>query len=207
VKILFILTYYRPHVSGLTIYVERLARALAGRGHEVTVLTSHYAGGLPYEETVGGVRVVRVPVALRLNKGVVMPAFPFTAWREIKAHEVVSIHLPQVEAALAASLTRLAGRKPLITYHCDLQMPPTWYGKIVDRLAFWDNLLAGRLADTIIAYTQDFADHSPFLSRFGTKLQVILPPVVIPEPTAAGIAALRRSVLRPGSRMRRVQTT
>jgi glycosyltransferase involved in cell wall biosynthesis len=194
VKILFILTYYRPHVSGLTIYVERLARALAGRGHEVTVLTSHYASGLPYEETVGGVRVVRVPVALRLNKGVVMPAFPFTAWREIKAHEVVSIHLPQVEAALAASLTRLAGRKPLITYHCDLQMPPTWYGKIVDRLAFWDNLLAGRLADTIIAYTQDFADHSPFLSRFGTKLQVILPPVVIPEPTAVGIAALRRRV-------------
>ncbi len=28
-KILFGLTYYRPHVSGLTIYVERLATALA----------------------------------------------------------------------------------------------------------------------------------------------------------------------------------
>ena len=31
VKILFILTYYRPHLSGLTIYVERLASALANR--------------------------------------------------------------------------------------------------------------------------------------------------------------------------------
>ena len=49
-KILFILTYYRPHVSGLTIYVERLARALAERGHAVTVLTSHYTKDLPYEE-------------------------------------------------------------------------------------------------------------------------------------------------------------
>jgi hypothetical protein len=39
-RILTTLTYYRPHYSGLTIYAERLARALAGRGHTVTVLTS-----------------------------------------------------------------------------------------------------------------------------------------------------------------------
>ena len=165
-KILFILTYYRPHVSGLTIYVERLAKALAERGHTVTVLTSHYTQDLPSEEQMDGVRVVRVPVAFRFNKGVVMPAFPASAWREIRRHDVVSIHLPQVEAALAAFLARLAGRKPLITYHCDLQMPPVWYGKIVDRLTFWDNLVAGKLADTIVAYTRDFAEHSPFLSRF-----------------------------------------
>ena len=165
-KILFILTYYRPHVSGLTIYVERLAKALAERGHTVTVLTSHYTKDLPYEEQMDGVRVVRVPVAFRFNKGVVMLTFPAIVWREIRRHDVVSIHLPQVEAALSAFLARLAGRKPLITYHCDLQMPPVWYGKIVDRLTFWDNLVAGKLADTIVAYTRDFAEHSPFLSRF-----------------------------------------
>jgi glycosyltransferase involved in cell wall biosynthesis len=191
-KILFILTYYRPHVSGLTIYVERLAKALAARDHEVTVLTSRYARDLPAEEIVEGVRVVRVPVARRLNKGVLMPTFPFLALREIKASDVVSIHLPQVEGALAALLTRLARRKPIITYHCDLQMPPVWYGKIVDRLTFLDNLLAGKLADTIVAYTRDFAEHSPFLSRFGAKVRVILPPVVIPEPSQSGIEALRR---------------
>ena len=165
-KILFILTYYRPHVSGLTIYVERLAKALAERGHTVTVLTSHYTNDLPNEEQMDGVRVVRVPVAVRFNKGVVMPTFPVSAWREIRRHDAVSIHLPQVEAALSAFLARLAGRKPLITYHCDLQMPPVWYGKAIDRLTFWDNLVAGKLADTSVAYTRDFAEHSPFLSRF-----------------------------------------
>ena len=35
-RVLLGVTYYRPHVSGLTIYVERLGRALAGRGHAVT---------------------------------------------------------------------------------------------------------------------------------------------------------------------------
>jgi glycosyltransferase involved in cell wall biosynthesis len=226
VKILFILTYYRPHVSGLTIYVERLAKALAARGHSVTILTSHYTRDLPYEEQMDGVRVVRAPVAFRFNKGVVMLTFPAIAWREIRRHDVVSVHLPQVEAALAAVLARLAGRKPLITYHCDLQMPPVWYGKIIDRLTFWDNLAAGKLADTIVAYTRDFAEHSPFLSRFlgkqgaeeqgsrgaeeqgsqgadesitsspphlraSGKVRVILPPVVIPDPSLGGVAALR----------------
>lgn len=191
-KILFVLTYYRPHVSGLTIYVERLARALAGRGHQVTILTSRYAPTLPREEQLDGVRIVRVPVAFRFNKGVFMPGFWRAAWRAMRAHDVVSIHLPQVEAAPAALLARLAGRRPLLTYHCDLQMPPLWYGPFVDRVTFWNNLLAGRLADTIVAYTEDFARHSPFLSRFlDSKVRVILPPVTIPDSTPEGVAALR----------------
>ncbi len=193
-RILFILTYYRPHVSGLTIYVERLARALAERGHQVTVLTSHYAKQLPYEEMLNGVRVVRAPVLFRLNKGVFMPTFPALAWREIRAHDVVSIHLPQVEASPVTALVRLAGRKPTLTYHCDLEMPPSvWYGRAVDWVTHWNNVLACRLADKIVAYTQDFASHSRVLSRFAgsSKLRVILPPVVIPQPTRDGARALR----------------
>lgn len=201
-KILFILTYYRPHVSGLTIYVERLARALAERGHRVTVLTSQYTRDLPREETLDGVRVVRVPVSFRFNKGVFMPAFPIVALREIAAHEVVSIHLPQIEAAVSALLARLRGRKPLLTYHCDLEMPPVWYGKLVDRITYWDNVLAGKLADTFVAYTEDFARHSPILSRFHAKVRVILPPVVIPDPTPAGVAALAQAAgVTPGTRV------
>ncbi len=217
-KILFILTYYRPHVSGLTIYVERLARSLAARGHEVTVLTSQYEKHLPLEEMLDGVRVVRVPVLFRFNKGVFMPGFWSAAWREAARADVVSIHLPQIDAALSVLIARLRGRKPILTYHCDLEMPPLWYGKIVDRVTFWNNMLAGRLADTIVAYTADFARHSPFLSRFAGpeisarrepqtareqaqvaagrkgKVRVILPPVIIPDPTPEGVAALRQRI-------------
>jgi hypothetical protein len=45
-RILTALTYYRPHFSGLTIYAERLARALVRRGHSVTVLTAQYSPDL-----------------------------------------------------------------------------------------------------------------------------------------------------------------
>ena len=53
-KILIVLTYYRPHISGLTIYAERLAKAFARRGHQVTILTSQFKKELPSEEVVEG---------------------------------------------------------------------------------------------------------------------------------------------------------
>ena len=83
-KVLSVLTYYLPHVSGLTIYVERVSRALVQRGHQVTVLTSHYGRELARNENIAGVDVVRAPVLLRARKGVVMPTFPWEVYRLAK---------------------------------------------------------------------------------------------------------------------------
>ena len=80
-RILTILTYYRPHTSGLTIYAERLARALAERGHQLTIFTTQYQKDLPLEEDQDGVRIVRVPVAIRVSKGVIAPSFGRNATR------------------------------------------------------------------------------------------------------------------------------
>ena len=192
-KVLLVLTYYHPHVSGLTIYVKRLAAALAHRGHQVTVLTSRYDPALPTEEVIDGVRVVRAPVQLRISKGVIMPAFPLIAWRLIREHEVLSVHLPQFEASLLALMGRLANRPVTLTYHCDLQLPRGWFNRVVDKVVFASNYLAGRLAQAAVAYTQDFAEHSHFLSRFLDKVHVIPPPVIMPEPDAQAVSAFRNA--------------
>jgi hypothetical protein len=88
-KILTVLTYYRPHTSGLTIYAERLAEAFAQRGHEVTVLTSRFDPSSPLEETVNGVKIVRAPVVMRVSKGVIMPTFGWLAWKHVAENDVV----------------------------------------------------------------------------------------------------------------------
>src|SRR4026209_1789014 len=97
-KILTVLTYYRPHTSGLTIYAERLARAFAKRGHQVTVMTTQYDSALSREEMVDGVRVVRIPVMGRVSKGVIAPTFGLVATRLVAQHDVVQMHLPQFDA-------------------------------------------------------------------------------------------------------------
>lgn len=190
-KILLVLTYYHPHVSGLTIYVKRLATTLARRGHQVTVLTSRYDRALPLVEQLDGVRVIRVPVLFRVSKGVIMPSFPFRAWNLIRRHDLVSAHLPQFEASLLAGLGRMAGRPVVLTYHCDLQLPQGWFNRIVDRVVFASNYVAGRMAEAVVAYTRDFAEHSNFLSRFLHKVQVIPPPVIMPAPDPAEVEAFR----------------
>lgn len=191
-RILTALTYYRPHTSGLTIYVERLARALARRGHEVTVLTSQYERDLPAEEVKDGVRVVRAPVVLRVSKGVIMPTIGRLATRLVAENEVVHLHLPQFDAAGIALRGRLMGKPTALTYHCDLDLPSGPFNRVVNQVVHLMNHLAARFSDRIVAYTQDFAENSPFLSRYPEKIQVIPPPVELPEVPDAAVQSFAR---------------
>lgn len=188
-KILTALTYYRPYVSGLTVYVERLARAWAEAGHEVTVLTSQYAPGLPLRESADGVQIVRVPVVLRVSKGVIMPSIGVEASRQIRQHEVVSLHLPQFDAAGIALRARRQGRPVVLTYHCDVRLPRALLSAPAMIAVDLANRVAGAAADAVVAYTEDYAMNSPFLARLRNKLRVISPPVEIAEPSPAEVKA------------------
>ena len=134
VKVLVALTYYRPHVSGLTIYVERLARALVERGHQVTVLTSRYDSKLASNEVLDGVKVVRVPVVMRVSKGVIMRTIGFVASKLVYSHDVLSIHLPQLDASGIALRARILGKPSILTYHSDLLLPRTIFNRLVNLL-------------------------------------------------------------------------
>ncbi|MEW6241981.1 MAG: glycosyltransferase family 4 protein [Chloroflexota bacterium] len=188
-KILTVLTYYRPHTSGLTIYAERLARAFAQRGHEVTVMTTQYDPSLPREEHMDGVRVVRVPVLLRISKGVIAPTFGWVATKLVARHDVVQLHLPQFDAPGVAFRARLFGKPAVLTYHCDLLLPPGLFNRFVNLIVHFQNNLAGMLANHIVTYTQDYADHSDYLSRYASKLTPILPPVELPTPAPEAVSA------------------
>lgn len=190
-NILCALTYYRPYTSGLTIYVERLATALARRGHGVTVLTSQYDPSLPRSEIMDGVRVVRAPVVARVSKGVIMPTFGGIATALALTHDAMSLHLPQFDAPGLALRGRLRGQPVVLTYHSDLQLPPGLLNRVANRVVDSANVAAGTLATRIVAYTQDFADHSPFLRRFREKIVVIPPPVEVASVTPAEVAAFR----------------
>lgn len=195
------LTYYRPHTSGLTIYAERLARGLAARGHQVTVLTSHthVARSHSRDTWENGVRVVRAPVLARISKGVIMPTIGLLATRLVLEHDVICLHLPQFDAAGVAARGRLMGKPTTLTYHCDLKLPRGLFNWTVNQVVHVMNRLAGLLSDRVIAYTQDFADHSPFLRIFRRKLEVIPPPVELPVVGPGAVAAFAKMHSLDGS--------
>lgn len=188
-RILIVLTYYRPHTSGLTIYAERLAKALVRRGHQVTVLTSHFIKDLLFEEVQDGVKIIRVPVLFRLSKGTIMPAFGFKANQLVLEHDVIQLHLPQLDAAGVALRGRLLKKPTVITYHCDLKMPPGLLSWAANQAVNLMNHLAAQFTHRIVTYTEDYAVNSPYLKNYLGKLKVIPPPVELPEKTEKMVKA------------------
>ncbi len=201
-NILVCLTYYRPHYSGLTIYAERLARALVKAGHEVTVLTSRYDTSLPACQEQDGVKVIRLPVAAHVSKGVIMPAMPLQAIKLARQADVIHLHLPQLDAAYIALLGRLSGKPVLLTYHCDLVLPKGLVHKAANQVSHLANHLSALAANVIVTNTQDYAEHSLFLRHYLSKVQVIQPPVELPPVSDNELADMRQKAgVQPGEQV------
>lgn len=183
--------YYRPHYSGLTIYSERLAKALAEKGHEVVVLTSRFSDDLPSDEFQDGVRIIRPRVMLQISKGVIMPSMPIWAWKIIRNVDIVNAHVPQPDAAVITSISKLLGKPSVLTYHCDLQLPEGFVHYLANQGSHLANYISVNLADVIVTNTLDYAESSPFLSRYIAKVHPIPPPIQLSEVTPEIISAFR----------------
>jgi glycosyltransferase involved in cell wall biosynthesis len=201
-NILIGLTYYRPHYSGLTIYTERLARGLVQLGHQVTVLTSRFSPDLPAQEDQDGVHIVRPAVVMQLSKGVVMPSLPLWAMKLIQKADVVNLHLPQMDAGYVSWMARLMGRPVVMTYHCDLKLPPGVVHWIANQGAHVFSHSTAIASNRIVTNTRDYAENSPFLHRYLSKMQFVQPPVDVPLVTGQDLQAFReKNQIEPGQRI------
>ena len=199
-RILNTLYYYRPHFSGLTVYTERLARTLVSHGHQVTILTSQYEKSLPMVENMDGVEIRRVPVAFMVSKGPIMPTFLLQAARLIPEHDLLQLHVPQLEAAPLSLLGHAFGKPVVLTYHCDLLLPPSPLNLVANWISTLANTISTNTADEIIVNSRDYAEESPLLSKRLEKVEVISPPIDFPEPDCDIAQSMRdRFDIAPGT--------
>jgi len=84
----------------------------------------------------------------------------------------------------------------VLTYHCDLRLPPALANTAIEAAMTLTHRLAGRYANRIVTYTRDYAEHSAFVSRYLSKVETVFPPV-IQEPPPAGLAEALRARLAP----------
>lgn len=179
-KIVIAVYYYHPYISGLSVYVERLAEALTERGHLVTIVTSRFDDALAPEEVIRGVRVKRVPVWFRVDKGAIMPGYVRAILHEGRDADVINLHLPMAEASAVALL---AGRKTVITYHCDLRLNARgWLGRRLEKMIFRSMDAAMGWSRAVVSQTFDYAANTRLLRRRLDKVVVIPPPIPLPTP-------------------------
>jgi glycosyltransferase involved in cell wall biosynthesis len=182
-KILIALQYYLPHRTGVPLHIQRVAESLVQRGHEVTVIAARHKPDLPREEeTINGVRIVRLWAALRISRGMVMPAYPWALWFFLRTYDVVWLSTPMLETALAAWVAGLTRTGLISTHHGDLVLPSGGFNAFVSKFTFGLYKIMANYADRLIAYSQDYADHSYYLQPYMDKVRVINPPIKIPYP-------------------------
>lgn len=200
-KILICLLYYFPHRTGLTIHVQRVAEELVRRGHEVTVLTARYSNDLPRDDTTmhEGVRIVRLWAPIRLSRGMIMPAYPWALYKLMREHDVVSVHTPTPETALIAAISALVGKNVVVTHHGDLILPGGLANRAIQGGMYATYTLLARRASHILAYSQDYADHSYYLQPFMDKVTPVYPPIHMPLPEPGRVEDLRAEWSKDGA--------
>lgn len=194
-RILMVTGYYLPYVSGMTIYVRRLAEGLVRRGHHVTVLCARHDPGLPAVAVENGVRVERSPVMVAAGKGLVAPGMLASLVRLLASHDVFHRHVPGMgDSWITTRIARWLGKPTVFTHHCDLHLPVGLANDAVNSVLNADLRHAGGLADLIVSYSEDYAAYSRFLSHFRRKVRTVFPPIVIGEPDDERVAAWRRDL-------------
>lgn len=191
VRILFLLTYYHPHWTGLTAYARRIAEGLARRGHTVHVLTTQHAPELPLTEVHRGVMIHRVPTRFTVSRSAIAPGLLAALNARLPETDVISIHIPFPEVLPATALARSRGVEVFLTHNGDLKLPKGVLKRPLEAAYYANTGLAGRLASGVIPQTRDYAASSALLRPLWDKLHFIYAPVDQPPPDSGQVAAWR----------------
>jgi len=186
-KVLFVNKFYHPVVGGVETVVRQYAEALAGAGHQATVLCASGKPSLKTETSeVNGVQVIRAP---SLGTWLSMPCAPFlplTFARIMDSFDIVHFHEPFPLGSLCSFLIPPASRrkfKVLVTWHSDIVRQ-----KLFKRPAqALQRRLLG-LSDRVLCSSQRLACSSGVLPEFSGKLSVL--PLSI-DPKAYGPSSKR----------------
>ncbi len=179
-KILISLSYYTPHISGLTLSIKRLAELLAKNGYEITVLTTQHDKNLSQHEKIHEVTVLRVPYLFRIDKGFIMPSFVGRVYKALSQTDKVLVILPQIEGILVTLLAKLLRKKVYCLYICEVTSPGGIKAKIIEQILRLMNKLTVQLADVLITMTDDFANHNAVLKKSGKVVRSMYPIVSQP---------------------------
>ncbi len=145
--------YYRPEVGGLESHIEYLCRGLVARGHEVVVVTSRSLPGLPREEVMEGVRVLRTWMPARNTLGWAAHAFGSMPRFSARAQGADVLHAQDIAGVLPCQLASRVRDVPFVT---------TWHTSHFLRRAespFWRSVFRRFLeaADHNLAASEEIA--------------------------------------------------
>ena len=138
---------------------------------------------------------------MRVSKGLLMPAMLPIAWKLARQADVIHLHMPQLDAAYIAWFGRTMRKPVVLTYHCDLRLPPGLIHAVANQVSTAANHVAAWGSDAIVSLTRDYAEHSNYLIHYLDRLQVLDAPVELAPAGETDLQAFREKFgILPGQR-------
>lgn len=165
-RILHISKYYHPFRGGIEKVIKELAEATVRAGHEVTVLCANESNQR-VEETINGVKVIRLPNWLTLFSQPVTPSVFWEVQKLVSNADAVQLHTPNPLFEFAYLFC--PPEVPfVVTYHCEVM-------KQRSLVRFYEPVSRAVLerADSIVVATENHLTYSKWLKDFAKKCQVI----------------------------------
>ncbi len=124
--------WFYPHLGGVESHVRALSKALAARGHEVTVVTTRHDPSLAEEESMDGFRVVRVKPRAIVMRTPIAPKMR-ASLRALDTDVLHGHFPPPLAAHYATSVGVERGTPSVVTYHCDVEIASA-FGVLMESL-------------------------------------------------------------------------
>lgn len=173
-KILHISKFYSPVEGGIESVVRELVDGLNDAGYSADVLCANTTSLTDISQAQRGYTITRASSLGKVMSTSISPALVANVRQLADNYDVIHIHLPDPMANLAMALAR-PSCKVVVHWHSDIVKQRTAL-KLYAPLQRW--LL--RRADAIIATSLSYAESSPWLQEFASKVTVI--PIGIQDP-------------------------
>lgn len=157
--------YYPPVMGGVEMTINLLAEGCQERFETAVLVNS--GGRHTSEESINGVRVIRVNEWGRAASAPVSPAFVTALRREAQKADILHFHHPNPTGDLACYLTR-PSQPAVMTYHSDV-VRQQWAMKVYGPLQNW--MMAQ--CRTIMPTSPNYLESSGWLQRHRDLCQVV----------------------------------
>ena len=173
-KILIVTDFYKPHISGITSFIESISNIYVKNRVRIILLTACHDLKLKRIERINRTIVIRSKIFLKISRG----HYSFSLIKDFlflsKRVDIINFHFPLAEIF---PLCLLTNKTKITNYHC---LPPriginfqsifNIYFSIVSILSLW-------MSDKIIVFSNDYFSSVPFSSYFKNKVYEIPPAV------------------------------
>lgn len=158
--------YFPPVRGGIEGHINLVANKQRNMGHSVEVLVSNTKNKLEITNH-NGIRIIKVSQLGRIASAPINPTFSFWLKRLGMNCDIIHFHLPNPTAVLAYLFSGLK-RRIIVTYHSDIIKQK--YLKLIYNPFL---LLFLKIADVIIATSDNYINSSKILYKFKKKCKVV----------------------------------